>query len=575
MPPGTAPSDQSGRLPRLLKPLLAVALTAAALGGFLGGMAALGALLAAMVLLPFLIAKRPVQEGIGRVRQSLDAFVTGEVPDRLPTTGEAETADLARAFNGMLEAVSRRLLVLKRSEARFQALANGGSTIELWLNPKGRLAWINPAVEKVTGHTVHDCALASDAVNLLIYEKDRRHGREAMIRALAGHPSESTDIRLQCKDGRQVWAEMDWQPMPEDAGGGARLTLTLIGTRKAAEMKLLETVAELRRSQALHEFYLRRSDEERQRLGALLDVMNLGVLLFDNDHRLVRSNQTYLAMFGFPADENLVGVRDQVIMARAGKLFCDPIRHRHRLEALAAGAETPAPFEIPLTDGRVLKETTVPVPGSTHGSLIGRVWLYEDVTESIRSAERLTLLADRDSLTKLLNRRRFHEDMERMLADSRRRRSPVGLLMLDLDGFKAINDTWGHLAGDEVLVSLSAQVAGTVRRNEMFFRLGGDEFAILAPDSGETEMLGLARRVSGIIVDMRWSFGGVDSRVTASIGIAIYPRDGDNGEELVSHADQAMYRAKSGGRNAWEVYRTDPAQGHRVEAPPGQPGGSC
>jgi len=529
------------------------------LGWGLGASAALGALAMACLLLPLVLAARRSLRQLGRVGRALETCALGEPTGKLALAGGPEAAALIRAFNAMEESLAWRMAEFKRSESRFLALANGAYGVEAWLNPRGRLVWINPSVERLTGHSVQDCVLATDPVELLVYDKDQPHVREALARALQGADSESLDIRLQCKNGSLLWVGLDWQQMPQGQGDlqGARLSMTLIGTRKQAEMKLLETVTELRRAQTLHDLYLRRSDEERQRLAALLDVMKVGVLLFDTDHRLVRCNQTFLGIMGFPLDENLVGVRDTVILERATQLFADPLRYRHRLDAIKAGVESPAPYEIRLTDGRILTEVTVPVPGAVPGNLVGRVWLYEDVTDVRQTAERLTQLADRDALTGLLNRRRFHEDLERMLAESRRRNSPVGLLMLDLDGFKAINDTHGHHAGDEVLVTLANQVGGTVRKNEMFFRLGGDEFAILAPDSGEDEMIGLARRVSGIIVELRWMFGDEESRVTASLGIAIYPRDAHGAEELVVYADQAMYQAKSSGRNAWQVYRSE------------------
>jgi diguanylate cyclase (GGDEF)-like protein/PAS domain S-box-containing protein len=550
------------RLIACLRPLLPAGVglvLIGVLGWAVGYGAALGALAMAVLLLPMLLGARRSLRQVGRVGRALETCAQGESTGKLALAGGQEATALIRAFNTMEESLAWRLAEFKRSESRFLALANGAFGVEAWLNPRGRLVWINPAVERLTGHSVQDCVLATDPVELLVYDKDRPHVREALARALQGAESESLDIRLQCKNGFLLWVGLDWQAMPGGQSDlqGVRLSLALIGDRKQAEMKLLETVAELRRAQTLHDLYLRRSDEERQRLAALLDVMKVGVLLFDTDHRLVRCNQTFLNIMGFPLDENLVGVRDKVILERTIHQFADPLRYRHRLDAIKAGAESPAPYEIRLMDGRILTEVTVPVPGAVPGKLIGRVWLYEDVTDARQTAERLTQLADRDALTGLLNRRRFHEDLERMLAESRRRSSPVGLLMLDLDGFKAINDTYGHHAGDEVLVTMASQVSGTVRKNEMFFRLGGDEFAILAPDSGENEMVGLARRVSGIIVDMRWMFGEQESRVTASLGIAIYPRDAHAAEELVGYADQAMYQAKSSGRNAWQVYRSE------------------
>ena len=142
-----------------------------------------------------------------------------------------------------------------------------------------------------------------------------------------------------------------------------------------------------------------------------------------------------------------------------------------------------------------------------------------------------------------------------MMADAARRDVQLGLLVIDLDGFKPINDHFGHQAGDTVLITLAEQVGATVRRNEMFFRIGGDEFALLASDSSEEEMVGLARRILSRITSLRFSFAGEEARLTASVGIALYPIHGRSGRELMEHGDQAMYRAKTNGKNRWQVWR--------------------
>jgi diguanylate cyclase (GGDEF)-like protein len=183
---------------------------------------------------------------------------------------------------------------------------------------------------------------------------------------------------------------------------------------------------------------------------------------------------------------------------------------------------------------------------------IGRVWIYEDVTEQRRIAGRLVELAERDPLTNLFNRRRFHEELTRHLADATRRGNlQVGLIAIDLDGFKPINDEFGHQAGDEVLVALAQQVGGLIRRNEMFFRLGGDEFGVLVPDATENELCELARRILEGIEALRFEFIGKQARITASLGIALFPRHANDAEQLIAAADQAMYRSKSSGRDRW------------------------
>ena len=451
-------------------------------------------------------------------------------------------------------ATERRLAARSQNEERFHALAESAFGMEAWLTDQGKLQWVNPAVERATGYSVAECLQAPDLLELLIYPKDLGFVREMLRKTLQGESCDGQEVRMLKKDGAQLWVALNWQRM-EAPAGGLRLSVTDVERRKQAELKLLETVAEVRRAQSLQQMYLRRSDEERQRLQALLNAMRIGVLFLDEDRRVLHCNRAFLALLGFPADENLSGVRAEAMLENCAGVIPEAAHYGQHLDAvLAAGAGSGA-FEFSLADGRIIAEMTAPVPGPTPASPSGHLLIFEDVTEQRRAEARLTQLADRDPLTNLLNRRRFHEELQRMLAEADRRRAAFGLLSIDLDGFKGINDRFGHQAGDEVLITLARTVGGTVRKNEIFFRLGGDEFAILAPDSGETEMVGLARRVSGIIVGQRWQFDGVDVGITASLGIATYPRDASDGEELIAHADSAMYEAKSSGRNAWKVYR--------------------
>jgi diguanylate cyclase (GGDEF)-like protein len=199
------------------------------------------------------------------------------------------------------------------------------------------------------------------------------------------------------------------------------------------------------------------------------------------------------------------------------------------------------------------------VPAPEGPRAIGRIWVFEDVTAQRLAARQLQQMAERDPLTNLYNRRRFHEELVRMLADGQRRGEGVGLLAIDLDGFKPVNDRFGHQAGDEVLVRLATAVGAVVRRNEMFFRLGGDEFAILVPSATALELAELARRVTGCVASLRFTFGDETVAVTASLGIAFSPQQGGGPEGLVGAADRAMYVAKTQGGNRWAFA---PAESH-------------
>jgi len=490
------------------------------------------------------------------LQRGVAALEGGETTVRLPVGGNDEIGMLIRAFNRMSQALDERLEALKKSEARFHAIADYTYGVEAWFNPQGRLIWINRSVERITGYTPLECLLSSNLVDMLVFEKDRKTALEVALKALRGSTGDNFEVRLKRKDGSLVWTVLNWQPINGPTGEylGLRVSADEIQARKEAELKLLDTVVELRRAQALKEYYLTHSNEERSRLEALLNVMKIGVLFVDSGHRVVYINNACRDIWGLPRDENLTGLRDGGLIERTASLRKDDTGYRSHVEAVLGGETVSEAYEIPLHDGRIVTDISALVPGAKPGQFIGRVWIYEDVTRQKQLEAQLIKLAERDPLTNLYNRRRFHEELERIIADASRRHAHAGLLAIDLDGFKPINDEFGHQAGDAVLIRLAEEVGAIVRRNEIFFRIGGDEFAILAPDADETEMVGLARRVGSKIADMRFSFAGRDVRLTASLGIALYPKHAASGEEIIARADSAMYQAKMSGKNRFAVY---------------------
>ena len=164
---------------------------------------------------------------------------------------------------------------------------------------------------------------------------------------------------------------------------------------------------------------------------------------------------------------------------------------------------------------------------------------------------RLEALAQTDPLTQLVNRRaltiRLVTEMERV----RRYNAPLAMLLVDLDHFKLINDTYGHLAGDDVLFSVATVLKRAVRSVDTVARYGGEEFVIVLPETGKQGAISFAERIRDKLASHRFTVGGrQDIRVTASIGVATYPATGlDSVEDLIRAADSALYRAKGSGRN--------------------------
>ena len=150
-------------------------------------------------------------------------------------------------------------------------------------------------------------------------------------------------------------------------------------------------------------------------------------------------------------------------------------------------------------------------------------------------------LATRDPLTGLFNHREFHETIERELERGRRTGGELGVALFDLDGFKLVNDGAGHAEGDRVLRGVAEALAGSCRAADLAFRIGGDEFAVLLPGTGHAETEAVAERV-------RAAIGGVDARVSTSVGIATWPADGGSKDVLLAHADAVLYAMKSADR---------------------------
>lgn len=212
-----------------------------------------------------------------------------------------------------------------------------------------------------------------------------------------------------------------------------------------------------------------------------------------------------------------------------------------------------SPGEIETADGRILA-CSVRTLDDADCRPLGRLWLFEDVTQAARTRRHLLHLADHDVLTGLFNRRRLREELERALVAGERTRQRVALLIFDLDRFKDVNDLYGHGAGDALLMRMAATVSGQIRRNEILARLGGDEFAILVPEASAREVEALAERIVRAVSGLPLMFKGYRRRQTCSVGVAIFPDHARTAEGLLECADAAMYRAKEAGRNHWRIW---------------------
>ncbi|CCV12675.1 EAL domain-containing protein [Mesorhizobium sp. STM 4661] len=306
-------------------------------------------------------------------------------------------------------------------------------------------------------------------------------------------------------------------------------------------VSIYEDITEQRRAE-------RELKEQHRRFDAALANMSQGLLMYDADGKLIVRNERFLELYKVtPADFPLgmshhdlieqllrLGIYagidiDREISSTAASLQAGEMRSTHRH----------------LADGRTLSVVQRPMGGG------GWVATFDDVTERRRVEERMTHLALHDTLTNLPNRSMFRDRLDQALREA----TDLAILSLDLDRFKAVNDTWGHPAGDWLLKCVAERLQRSLRNEtDVVARFGGDEFVIIQFNpKGASDAEKLAKRIVDI-VGKPFRDKSRDMHVGISLGIALFPNDGTDADTLLKNADMALYRAKSEGRNVYRFF---------------------
>jgi diguanylate cyclase (GGDEF)-like protein len=278
--------------------------------------------------------------------------------------------------------------------------------------------------------------------------------------------------------------------------------------------------------------------QDRRRLRELADVALEGLLICQDDV-IVTANDSIEFLSGHEPGA-LSGLAVSSLLPGLD-ISCMPEREEREIDLISVEGK-----HVPV---RVLRREV------ELGHKIQTVIAVRDQRERLKTEAKMRLLAFTDSLTGLDNRTRFFDHLALHTASCRARDRSCAVLMLDLDRFKAVNDTLGHAAGDIVLGMVADRLRSTLRDNDIIARLGGDEFAILQLATDEANVVAaLATRIVDIVTSRPFMLDGQAIHLGASVGIAIAPDDGDDPAEIMRNADLALYAAKASGRGAFRRY---------------------
>ena len=282
----------------------------------------------------------------------------------------------------------------------------------------------------------------------------------------------------------------------------------------------------------------------------IIDNAGEGIIVLDAELRYVLWNRFMEELTGMPP-KDVVGKSSLDLFPHVREQNVDELYRR-----ALAGETVAAPdihFVVPGT-GRAGWVSAVYRPHSDgDGKIVGVIGLIRDITERKMAEQQIEYQAYHDALTGLANRRLFQEHLSLALALAQRRHSHVAVLFLDLDHFKIVNDSLGHTVGDELLKHVARRLRHAVREGDTVARVGGDEFTIVLQELARPDdAAAVAKKVIRSVTDPI-EVNGHKLYVTTSIGVTVYPRDGEDAETLLKNADAAMYRAKAEGRNTYQM----------------------
>ncbi|HJW01885.1 MAG TPA: diguanylate cyclase, partial [Azospira sp.] len=382
------------------------------------------------------------------------------------------------------------------------------------------------------------------------FESAVGHPREAIV----GHPREHFLAPLAAREHRQndLAVMASGQPMRFEEqnleAGGNHVYLTAKCPLVGADGNIQAVIGI---STDITE--LRHTTDQLRLAGVVLESTADGVMITDPQGRIVSVNRAFTDITGYSAEE-AIGQRSSLLRSE----HQPPDFYQQMWHSIQEAGVWHGEIWNRRKNGELYPEwLTINAIYGDGRQILNYVGVFSDISTIKHSQAELERLAHFDPLTELPNRTLFHDRLQHALERSQRYGQDLAVLLLDLDGFKTVNDSLGHPMGDLLLCQAAQRFKQCLRVEDTVARLGGDEFAIILNNLGqETDAVAVVKKLLQALQEP-FDLEGTSALVTTSIGIAIAPMDGQTTEELVRNADAAMYGAKEGGRNNYRFYQSE------------------
>lgn len=441
-------------------------------------------------------------------------------------------------------------LELRKSEKRFRAIFEGAAIGITLADLEGRPIESNPSLQEMLGYS-------ADELRSMVF-KDFTHPDDfeadmALHRELAAgrRGRFQMEKRYICKDGRILQA---------------RLSVTLVRGEDGEPQSVIGMVEDITEQKQARENLL----NAHKQLLEIIEFLPDATLVIDRDKKVIAWNRAMEEMTGIPK-QDMIGKGDYAYAVPfygcirpilANLIFSTDWETEKQYDSIKRKGNTLfAEAYLPYAykgKGAYVSASASPLFDS-NGALVGAIETIRDITESHRMKKQLQYMATNDYLTGIPNRYSLEENIKRSVAKAKRGEVSA-ILLIDLDNFKLVNDTMGHAAGDELLVSLANILKNNLREGDLLARLGGDEFAVLLEDVSPEKALSAAEKLRHVVDKEELCLTMYKTCFAMTISIGVVMIDGTlDSQKLLSYADAALYSAKEGGRNKVVFLKPDEA----------------